>query len=364
MSAQLAQAIGSSFRQIPGSGILVTANSSVSGGEPPATGNLYDLTTVNNPAMSWNGQSRTPPTWVTDGTFQWPNEPTTNTQTTVTTMSALQAAVQQSNIQITIPASFGTQAGSLNMTGSNVDVIMSNLATINVTGDFDLVNANTWRWTGGNVISSARIRLRGTDMIFDDFYARSTGDTGNFSGAVRLALLNSTIAQSPETNNSWAVYTLPTTTQNNWIFANVKLTSTGQNNRFQNVDNLILIDSVFNPDAGSANSMRLHKEIDNMWLADVELGQGGFLNTADTGYAYSLDNATFERFVVHTSLRAIVTDSDQINSTIRDSISRTTNTNDISGTPALGNFQNLGGNVHEAWNGTTYPDYSGIGAQR
>ena len=60
-------------------------------------------------------------------------------------------------------------------------------------------------------------------------------------------------------------------------------------------------------------------------------------------------------------------------STIQGSASRTTNTNTLSGTPAIGNLTDLGGNHYEdedgnlnqQWDGTTYPAYwANVGAQR
>jgi hypothetical protein len=339
----------------------------------------YDIYTVRNTTeLATAGQSRTPPAWVTDGTFQWATEPQgVLTDVTANTASELQNYLNQSQLRITIPASFGTQSGSFSPTGSDLEIQMSNSAQLNVTGDFDLVDMNRVKWTGGNIICTStggRIRLRGTDMIFNDIYARSNGDTGNFTSAERLIITNSTIDQQGQTNNSWAVFTLPTGTQNNWLFGNVRLESDGQNNRFQNVDNLILLDCVFNPDNRSANSHRLHKEIDNMWHADNALGQGGFLSDASSGYAYGVGNATFERLLVHTSLRAILTDSEfSGTSTIQGSASRTTNTNTLSGTPSIGNLTDLGGNHYEdedgnlnqQWDGSTYPAYwANVGAQR
>tara|TARA_S200002703_G_scaffold1223_3_gene2082 strand:+ start:4689 stop:5960 length:1272 start_codon:yes stop_codon:yes gene_type:complete len=329
---------------------------------PPAPGSLYDLETI----RSTSG-ARTPPTWATDGSFSWPNEPVTTQSETVTTMAELQAALQVSGNQITIPASFGTQTGLIDITSSvsDIDVIMSNSATINHDG-FRL-NGTRMRWTGGNVIGTAgnQLDIGGTDIIMDDMVAESNTDEGSFNSAVRLAILNSTISQDGAGSaGGWAMFNMPNHTQTDWILANTRVESSGQNNRFQNVKRLIIIDSVLNPDGVSANSLRMHDDTDYVWLADTEIGYKGILSYAEPGYTYGFNHATWERVVYHSHLPALLINSTNANSTAEDCLVKTTDTGDLSGAPGLDGMTDLGGNTMEFWDGTTYPDYSAIGAQR
>ena len=187
--------------------------------------------------------------------YSWPDVPTTFRAETVTTMAALQAAVQIDGNAITIPASFGTQSGDLYITANDLDIIMSNSATVNGRVEYGNVNnrASRIRWTGGNVTGGPLILDRAQDIMFNNIHVTSNF-MGNWSGgASRIAVINSTIEifRLPDgRGGGWAIFDTPVG-QTDWIVANVNLISDDQNNRFQGITRLIIVDSAFNADGQS-----------------------------------------------------------------------------------------------------------------
>lgn len=330
-------------------------------------GALYDVTSIRHNSSNGDytaGTSRTPPAWVTDGTLRWPTLPSpSTTQTTVTTMAELQTAVGQNTIQITIPASFGTQSGNVTVTGDDVDVIMSNSATIS--GDLTF-SGNRTRWVGGNNVAGHFEPEGCNDLLVDDFFADNTSGSGNNWGGGagehnRIALLNSTL-RLRNASGDWCVFKSPTNIPSDWIFANVVMDSMGQTTRFQDVDNLVIIDSVLDPLRVAVSALRIHRDCDNVWWADSDC-LNGVLMDARSGGTYCMTNGTFERGVNYSGLNAFATDSDQNNSVLRDWEVLTTSAN--AGNPIFFAGFSDGGNVRStAWNGSTIPDYSNYGAQR
>ena len=300
--------------------------------------------------------------------YNWPAPPSTVSSQTVTTMSQLQSAVTVDGNRITIPDSFGAQSGNLTITGSDIDITMSNGATIN--GRIQIGSgtnrASRIRWTGGNMTGGPFNIDSADDLLIDDFHATTNGQENNWTGGGgtgqgirRLAVINSTIEVTNETTNAWAIFVAPTPNED-FIFANLKVISSGQNNRLQNVHRLIIVDTILNPDGRSVNSFRTHDDCTDVYVRDTIIGHGGWLANARGG-SYGIANGTFERVTKYSDLSGFVTDSEQYgsfnNGTLR---SR-------GGTPGQEAF--IGGftgsnNLIEAWDGTTHPDASGYGAVR
>ncbi len=300
--------------------------------------------------------------------YSWPAPPSTGTSQTVSTISQLQSAVAVSGNRITIPASFGTQSGNVTVTGSDIEIIMSNSATIN--GQIQLGGAGNRatriRWTGGNMTGGPFRIDSADDVLIDDFHSITdgrenswTGGGGTGQGIRRLAVVNSTIEVINQTNNAWAIFTSATPNED-WILANVKVISSGQNNRLQNIARLIIVDSIFNPDGRSVNSFRTHYDNTDVYVRDTILGAGGWLADG-MGGNLGIVNGTFERVTKYGNPGAFVTNSEQTG-TFNDGTLYSAN-----GTPGQEAF--IGGftgsnNIIRAWDGQATPDGSSYGANR
>lgn len=250
--------------------------------------------------------------------YNWPAQPSTTSSQTVTTMSQLQSAVNVDGNLITIPASFGTQSGNVTITGSDIEIVMSNSATINgaIQIGAGTNRATRIRWTGGNMTGGPLEINSADDVLINDFHATTdgeanawTGGGGTGQGTRRLAVLNSTIRVVNVTNNAWAIYTSPTPNED-FIFANLKVVGSGQNNRLQNIRNLIIVDSILNPDGQSVNSFRTHDDCTNVYVRDTIIGPGGWLADPRHG-ALGIANGTFERVTKYSNLSAFLTDYEQ-----------------------------------------------------
>lgn len=202
MAAQLAQVVGSSFRQIPGSGVLVPANSSVSGSQ--------DLTNDLRIAVALATYNPTIPFG-----YNTPADPVTTQTIDVTagSFSSLQSAVSTDGALVNVPA--GTYSGSLSNFGDDVDIVMSNSATVN--GGVALYQSSRVRWTGGNVNASgsASFDADSDDVLFDNVRIENIS-SGYLQGNMnRWAFINSTII-----SNSYAVACQQFNTDTDMIYVN------------------------------------------------------------------------------------------------------------------------------------------------
>lgn len=317
-------------------------------GDP--NGEPYDLT---------SGGTRTVPF-----SYSWPTAPSTSSQVTVTTMADLQTQVANSNIEITISAAFGTQSGNVTVTGDDVDIIMSNSATINGEVSFGSgTRCARVRWTGGNISGGPLGGDNWEDVLIDNVNAQFTGSgTGNWSGSngYRLAIINSTLQRTGGTGaGDWVMFCQPGN-RGDWILANVKFITNGsQNNRFQGLTNFIVVDSVFNPDGNSANGFRIHASTTNVWFNNV-IVRGPWLNYPSTGHSSGIINGTFENITKYgNGNTSWVADSTDSNCTVENS---TVYRGNGAATLTYAGWTNLGGNSLVAWDGSTFPDVSGYGA--
>jgi len=320
------------------------------GGNPtPPNTEPYDLT---------NGGLRTVPF-----AYSWPAPPVITRTVSVTTAAQFNAEAAIDGTLINITASF---AGTKNVLGSDIDIVVAN-NTIDLTGDMAFGNQNTLvervRWTGGNLFGTFRA-VNTNDILFNDFYAESNGTlTVDLSQAAgrgfnRIAFINTTLRViNGSSASDWAIFMQQSAGSTDLIMANAKLFSTGQNNRFQSVTNLILVDSVFNPDGASANGMRVHYESTNVFVADSWSRNLFKLDNSGPGDpGPSVLNATFDnydRYYDSWAFQGSFPNTGVVrNSTL------------FGGTISVSPLADGGGNSSLAWDGSTVPDYSGVGAIR
>jgi hypothetical protein len=297
--------------------------------------------------------------------YDWPTAPTTSTTIEVDTIAEFQSAVGQSGAIINVAA--GTYTGNLTVDGSDLDIRVSNSAFI--------TGVLTWagdriKWTGGNLVDGNMEGGGFTDILVDDFYVDSDGDTygtpHNFadSGAwSRMAWINSTIAvYGGDTSGSWAWFA----NQNggsDLIMANVKMISTdGQNNRFMNCDNLILVDCVFNPTNESANGLRCHNICTNVFISDCTVVNIIKFDQAGSEVTASVEDATLDGLINYNPSLNIILHGSQPNT---GSMANTAFHHSTGGSPASPTpLSDGGGNTWVSWDHSTLPDFSAYGAQR
>lgn len=312
--------------------------------------------------------------------YSWPEEPSVSQVINVTANSfaELQSAVSQSNAQVIVPA--GTYVGDLHITGSDLDVVLSEDATIQgvlTWGDYAApVRTARVRWTGGNLEGGMRAQPI-DDLLVDNFYVDSDANISpeginNMSGVSgaqpsgwnRMAWINSTIKLRNGTGG-WAWYQAGD--GQDMIMANVKMISEGsQNNRFIGITNLIIVDSVFNPDGLSTNGMRIHNSTTNVFMRDSWM-QSFFkmdeVNEDDTGP--QVLNGTFLRVdrYEENAWGTFAFFGDAPNTgTVNDSTIYSQN-EPTTGTPSLGTLTGSG-NTLQPWDGVTVPNHSNVGAVR
>jgi hypothetical protein len=259
---------------------------------------------------------------------------------------------------------------------------MSNGATI--TGDVELGTGSVYRasrirWTGGNV-NGRFLGRQFQDVLFDDFNLNSGSNyndlTANANRFDRIAFLNTTFQNSPPSGSgtSWVlynqqIYSGPLHTGFFWL--NSKAISTALHAwRVMSIDGILICDSAFNP-TGTATStgMRIHLRSTNVWVKDSWIR--GIVHTAgvDTASGDSVPQITnglfdnFDRYVTTDNSWYSVTNAPFTEAEIRNSRMYST-----AGAGAYvyptGGFTNGGGNDKVAWDGSTLPDYSIIGAVR
>jgi fibronectin type 3 domain-containing protein len=291
-------------------------SSSVSATTQVFGANPYDLTTIahtNSGQGVAAGDPRTPPAWVTDGTFQWAAEPQNISQfETVTTMAQLQSFAGNSQIQITIDPSFGSQSGSVDFTGQDMRIIANDSVTIN--GDISIGprgSGSTSRihWSGGNCNGEFEFR-RGDDYIIDDMFCDSIGSgmdsAGIPYGGRRIVVMNSTFRVFSVPENNWAIHNTaspPGGLWSDWLLANCYYAGaapSGQTHRLNNIVRLIHVDCTFNPEHLNTFGIRTHMECQYVWFADsVVVRQWNAAPEPDgtTGpdWLYSIDRGLVER---------------------------------------------------------------------
>lgn len=328
--------------------------------------------------------------------YNMPADPVTTQEITVASAADFTAYAGQSpptgtagGWVITINESF---SGAVNITADDIDVVMSNAATITGTlsiGGTGLVSRV--RWTGGNLVGSV-YGWRHNDLLFDDFWAYVTGDGSEdnhqFGRASwnseaffrRLAVLNSTFEvrkSSAGIGNAWSFFTQQNpdslndaTRHEDLLFLNSKSLTTGvHTHRIMSVRRMVYVDSAFNPDrTASSTGMRMHLGCEDVWFKDSWAVNGmavGHVSTAGEGV--HVGNGLFDNFDRYVDGSVYMygafvdpypNTGEVINSTLY-SEAGASGSIDIGGGITLG-----AGNSRGAWDGVTVPDYSTVGAIR
>jgi hypothetical protein len=321
--------------------------------------------------------------------YSTPADPVTTQEITVTTAAQFNAYAgptpttgTANGWRITIGASF---SGNIQIGANDIDVVMSNSLTISgrltITGGSSGVGGTyveRIRWTGGNVGTLYAQRVR--DLLLDDFYcvatpATATGSAdinntigGGWDGSgnpafARVAIINSWMdVNDPNTAGDqmrWALVTPSSYVNYDLIIANTKLTSNQQNNRFQNVTRMLIVDSVFNPNGASVNGMRMHYECTNVWVKDSWSRLLFKMDAAGSESVNSAINVLFDNYDrYYNDLNYALHGSKANTGEIRNST--------FYGQQALSYapLTNGGGNSSVTWDGSTVPDYSTVGAIR
>jgi hypothetical protein len=288
-----------------------------------------------------------------------------------TSISALQAAASRNNVRIVIPASFGTQSGSVTVSGTHVDVVMSNAAQINGSVTF---SNSVQRWSGGNVTGGWRASgYPITDITWNDVNVINRSDNVVLSAvSARIAILNSTF-HTDQGGGKWALYSSSQQRRSDLILANVKQTGSpgDQTQRIQNWDRVVMVDGANNPRGegfgGSTQSFRMHYNCRDVYIADYIIGPGGF-TIAGVGTTVNIgaSNIILERVTSYSSLTQMVVDSQLGSGTNiqRGTILYSSRASSEGPQNTSAGFSNGGGNIIRPWDGSAPPDQPGIGARR
>jgi hypothetical protein len=296
------------------------------------------------------------PLGVVPFSYSWPSPPVTSRTIQVNTMAQFQSAVQTNGARVEVAP--GVYTGTLNVSGSDLDVVMSNMATcrgcqLNWGNYATVVRPARVRWTGGNFVDGGLVLMPIDDLLVNDVHIDNlasnspegihnlTGSVGSYwtgqgvrQGWNRQAWINSTIRlRGGSSSGGWAFFSNPHGASSafgngNLILANVKVQTTGgQNNRFMAITNLVIVDSVFNPDGLSANGMRIHQSTTNVYMRDSWVrGLWKLDPTNGSDFGPQVLNAG-------------------------------------GGTPSVSPMTGSG-NRHLPWDGVTVPNYSAVGARR
>lgn len=315
--------------------------------------------------------------------YSTPFDPITTRDVTVTSASQFNSEAATGSVIIRVNSSF---SGSVTILGDDVDVIMSNSATI--TGGLTLGSGGNRctriRWTGGNVVG----RFTGInyqDVLFDDFHNASSVSC-DWTAAVeqiqRVAVLNSTLQYTGGgTGASYHVYIgqvnnaiPPVTLHQDLIFANTKfLCNGGHAIRIMGVQRILMVDCACNPDGGASFAgLRFHYTCQDIWAKDTWVRDGfkiDAVNTGDTGPSFT--NALFDNFDRYADdgysfgLWSFNGSGGSWSNSNTGTVQNSTLYNSSgSGTVGFTGYTNGGGNDNQVWDGSTVPDYSSVGAVR
>ena len=299
--------------------------------------------------------------------FSYPADPVTTRDVTVNTASEFNTEAAVAGTRITVGSSF---TGNVVIAANDIDVVMDNGLTIS--GNFQIsASISRIRWTGGNIGTMGIANC--DDVLFDDLLVYSDSSTailsqpnnmiGAFGTCNRVFCINSTfqLEHDPGTPSNlyqWAMNASGTTDPraSDYFFGNCKFETIalGQNNRFQSLSKLMLVDCVMNPTHISGSGLRIHW-CEDVWIRDSWFeGQGNLTNTASSP-SPTVANGLLDNVDGYNSFYATYDGTNT--GTIQ-------NTTLFGGTLSIGPFTDGGGNSSASWDGSTLPDSSGVGAIR
>lgn len=294
--------------------------------------------------------------------IKWPHKPNLTKSISVATNEALQEAAQTNGVTVSVAA--GTYE-SLNITCNDCEFQLENNAVIQGRVTF----AGSRIYFGGGQITEGPIDFTGDgDIFINNVHAITNGDLNNFSGTPvwhRVAIINSTFeVQNGELNGSWAFYVQDKVDTDfrgkHLILANVRLESDAQNNRFQAIQNAIIVDSYFNGNQTSTNGLRMHHGLEDVYMRNTVI-VGPNTNSGDNT---QITNGIFENIIRYDNANTHFSNGigyNTVNVTINNSQAYTTSVNSVGLAPDLGVATGENPNL-EAWDGITVIDPSTVGA--
>ncbi|MDO5970251.1 hypothetical protein Q4Q35_10580 [Flavivirga aquimarina] len=295
---------------------------------------------------------------------EWPLEPQIMEQRNIRNNTEFQEASAVNGVSAKVAS--GTY-NDINITCNDCEFILEDHAEIQGSLTF---TGNRIKWKGGLVTTGPIIMESKGDILIDNLHSITHGgELNNFSGPAtgwnRVALINSTMEViNGDNNGDWALFIQGKNGTdfrgNNFILANVRLESDAQNNRFQSIQNLVVVDSYFNSNISSKNGLRIHKGCKDVYMRDVIIVGA---NT-NSGEETQITNGIFEQITRYNDVNNHFSNGigfNTINVTINDSQCYTTSSNGIGQPPSLGVASGSNPDM-KAWDGLTVPNSSNFGA--
>ncbi|AUP80180.1 hypothetical protein [Flavivirga eckloniae] len=299
--------------------------------------------------------------------IEWPLKPEITKQIEVTNNTEFQNAASINGISAKVLA--GTY-NDINITCNDCEFILEDAAEIKGRLSF---TGTRIHWVGGLVTTGPIVMdSEHGDILIDNLHAITNGGKlNNFSGAAtewnRVALINSTLeVQNGNNDGDWALFVQGKNGTDfrgkNFILANVRLESDAQNNRFQSIKNLVIVDSYFNSNNTSKNGLRMHRGCEDVYMRDVIIVGA---NT-NSGEETQVINGVFERITRYNDVNnhfSIGIGFNTVNVTINDSQCYTSasNSNAIGKPPVLGVATGVNPGL-KTWDGIVVPNSSNVGA--
>ncbi len=296
--------------------------------------------------------------------IEWPIEPNITEQRTITNDAEFQEAAAINGISATI--SSGTYE-TVDITCNDCEFVLEN--SVEIQGSLTFSGSRI-RWAGGLVTTGPIIMNSNGDILIDNLHSITNGgELNNFSGPVtgwnRVALINSTLeVVNGDFSGDWALFIQGKNGTDfrgrNFILANVRLESDAQNNRFQSIQNLVVLDSYFNSNINAKNGLRIHQGCEDVFMRDVTIVGA---NT-NSGEETQITNGVFERVTRYNDVNNHFSNGigfNTINVTINDSQCYTTSVNGVGTQPALGVATGNNPDM-TVWDGVSVPDASNFGA--
>ncbi|MCR9260766.1 MAG: Ig domain-containing protein [Pseudomonadaceae bacterium] len=338
----------------------------------PGGGEPYDLTA---------GGSRTVPF-----SYEWPAEPVTTSTASVSSASAFNAAAAIDGTEITVTQSF---SGNINVTADDIDVVMANNITISGRLTINSFSAsgrlNRIRFTGGNFAAGSILIHPVNDLMLKDVYFdtdsnlaseglndfRGNSANSGIAGWDRIALVNTTINHvNGSSTGDYAFYAASRNNSTNLIFANVKLRAQGQVHRVIQLSKYIIVDSTFNDDGGASSAFRIHGDggtaTNEVYMADSMVRGTMKIDGTAGSQGPQIANGVFERVDRYANdgfwwYSEALASGNQ--ATVNDSPIYYVGGDGVSEV-GLGSGITGSNNIRQPWDGSTVPDYSGVGAIR
>ncbi len=191
---------------------------------------------------------------------EWPSEPNTTEQLLVTNDIEFQEAISVNGVSAKVLAGI---YNDVNITCNDCEFILEDNAEIQGNLTF---TGNHIHWVGGRVTTGPVVMNSTGDILIDNLHSITNtngGELNNFSGPPtewnRVAIINSTLEViNGDDSGDWALFVQGKNgtdfREKNFISANIHLESDAQNNRFQSIQNLVVVDSYFNSNITSKNN--------------------------------------------------------------------------------------------------------------